>query len=43
MLTICVEHKMFSFNQPKIRRGVQLVFNTTPNVNDVQVSEFQPY
>ncbi|GFF23978.1 hypothetical protein IFM58399_00490 [Aspergillus lentulus] len=37
------KHKMFSFNQPKIRRGVQLVFNTTPNVNDVQVSEFQPY
>ncbi|KAL4946455.1 hypothetical protein BDV06DRAFT_218385 [Aspergillus oleicola] len=34
------EYNQFSHNESKISRGLQLVFNTTPGVNDVQSSTF---
>ncbi|KAL4954375.1 hypothetical protein BDW69DRAFT_163284 [Aspergillus filifer] len=34
------EYNQFSYNESKVSRGLQLVFNTTPGVNDVQSSTF---
>ncbi|RDW78917.1 uncharacterized protein DSM5745_05769 [Aspergillus mulundensis] len=34
-------YKLFSFNQRKISPGLELVFNTTPNVNRVETSSFE--
>ncbi|KAL4800820.1 hypothetical protein BDV19DRAFT_383840 [Aspergillus venezuelensis] len=34
------EYNQFSYNESKITRGLQLVFNTAPGVNDVQTSTF---